>query len=85
MDNPDVTWLSHPEQLRALEQEFRKLLKVVNRLVPQCQLLHLFYAGPAGGAVVLGQAVNPRMNPKVALYQYERRHDPRYKHVLTLE
>ena len=85
VDNPDVTWLSHPDQLRALEQEFRNLLNIVNRLVPQCQLLHLFYAGPTGGAVVLGQVINPRMNPKVALYQYERRQDPRYKRVLTLE
>ena len=83
--DPDVTRLSHPEQLKALGHEFRTLLKVINRHVPRCQVIHFFYAGPSGGAVVVGQAINPRMNPKIALYQYKRRHEPRYKHVLTLE
>jgi len=82
--DPDVMWLCHPEQLALLSRTFRGILKDINRLVPHCTGLHLFYAGPTGGAIVLGQAINPRMVPQVALYQYERLQEPRYKRVLTL-
>jgi len=83
--NPDVMWLCHPEQLTLLSKAFRGILKEINRFVPNCTGLHLFYAGPTGGAITLGQAINPRMTPQVTLYQYERRQEPRYKRVLTLE
>ena len=83
--DPDVMWLCHPEQLALLSRAFRGVLKEIDRLVPHCTGLHLFYAGPTGGAIVLGQAINPQMTPKVTLYQYGRRREPRYKPVLTLE
>lgn len=81
---PDVMWLSHPEQLVKLGQVFRRLLKDVNRFVPRCRRIHLFYAGPTGGAVVIGQSINPRMTPEIALYEYDRRREPHYQLVLTL-
>lgn len=81
---PDVTWLVSPDQLRALSRAFRGVLADVRRLAPNCRRLHLFYAGPTGGAIVVGQAINPRMNPPVALYEYSRHRQPRYEHVLTL-
>jgi hypothetical protein len=31
---------------------------------------HLFYAGPAPGAVAVGQQLNPTMTPPVQLYEY---------------
>jgi hypothetical protein len=46
--------------------------------------LHLFYAGPPPGAIVIGQEINPRMNPPIALYEYSRLSTPRYRLVLTL-
>jgi hypothetical protein len=85
VSNPDVMWLCHPEQLTFLGRIFRDILKNVNQMVPQCTGLHLFYAGPTGGAIVLGQAINPNICPKVFLYQYERKKEPRYQFVLTLE
>lgn len=84
VEDPDVMWLSHPEQLTALQEAFRNMLKELNRVVPQCSRIHLFYAGPTGGAIVLGQVINPRMNPEIALYEYHRQNIPRYEHVLTL-
>ena len=85
VENPDVMWLSHPDQLKALQKLFRGTLKELNRVAPQCRRIHLFYAGPTGGAIVLGQAVNPRMNPEIALYEYNRHKTPKYGHVLSLE
>lgn len=85
VENPDVMWLSHPEQLAVLQKVFRGILGKLSRTVPQCNRIHLFYAGPAGGAIVLGQVINPRMNPEIALYEYHRQKTPKYEHVLSLK
>lgn len=85
VENPDVMWLSHPEQLAAIQKLFRYTLKELNRVLPQCRSIHLFYAGPTGGAIVLGQTINPRMNPEIALYEYNRQKTPKYEHVLSLK
>jgi len=85
VENPDVMWLSHPEQLAVLQKVFRGILRKLSRTVPRCNRIHLFYAGPAGGAIVLGQAINPRMNPEIALYEYHRQKTPKYEHVLSLK
>jgi len=84
VDRPDVMWLCHPDQLSEFSRTFRVILRDLRRLIPNCSRIHLFYAGPTGGAIVMGQAINPRMNPPVALYEYDRRNTPRYQHVLTL-
>lgn len=83
--DPNVMWLRHPEQLQTLQRTFRGVLERLNRLAPRCVRVHLFYSGPAGGAVIIGQAINPKMSPNIALYEHDRRNRPRYKHVLTLQ
>ena len=72
------------EQLVAVSRAFQAVLKRLRERVPGCRRIHLFYAGPTGGAIVLGQAVNPRMNPPVALYEYSRQREPYYENVVTL-
>ena len=84
VEQPDVMWLKSPQQLSELGKVFRQTLANIRRLVPHCQSIHLFYAGPTGGGVTLGQQINPRMNPPVKLYQYSRQTTPRYQLVLTL-
>jgi hypothetical protein len=37
-----------------------------------------------GCAVAAGQAINPRMNPPVQLYEFDARQDPSYRAVLEL-
>ena len=81
---PDVMWLNHPDQLTAFGREFRRVLGRLREAVPNCTRLHLFFAGPMGCAVIAGQAINPRMNPPVQLYDYDRRQTPRYQPVLLL-
>lgn len=84
VSRPDVAWLVSQDQLRSLTRSIRCVLSEIRRLAPNAERLHLFYAGPTGGAIVIGQAINPRMNPPVALYEYSRQLQPRYRHVLTL-
>lgn len=82
--NPDVMWLVSREQLVALSGAIRGVLSRLRTQVPNCSRIHLFYAGPTGGAIVTGQAINPRMNPPVVLHEYHRQREPRYQAVLTL-
>ena len=81
---PDVMWLNHPLQLSVFQKTFRKAVAEIREKIPNCSRVHLFYAGPTGGAIMVGQAINPRMNPPVELYEYDRRNTPRYERVLTL-
>jgi hypothetical protein len=82
---PDVMWLRSPRQLSVLGQTFRCVLAELREKVPNCTRVHLFYAGPTGGAVVIGQQINPRMNPPVELYEYSRHTNPNHQRVLTLD
>ncbi len=82
--HPDVTWLKHPDQLVGFAQAFRGTLKAIREASPNCGRVHLFFAGPTGAAIVAGQTINPRMNPPVVLYEYDRRKEPHYTSVLTL-
>lgn len=84
VDNPDVMWLKSPAQLSALALIIRTTLSTLRTKFPRCSRIHIFYAGPTGGAVVLGQQINPRMNPPVELYQYSMQSSPRYQPALTL-
>lgn len=80
----DVMWLRSPKQLQELTKVLRRTLATIRAKVPRCTGVHVFYAGPTGGAIVLGQTINPRMNPPVYLYQYSQQTLPRYQHALTL-
>jgi hypothetical protein len=84
VSDPDVMWLRSPHQLTALGQSFRKVLTAIRNKIPNCSRIHLFYAGPTGGAIVVGQQINPRMNPPVALYEYSRQTMPQHRYALTL-
>ncbi len=77
-------WLKSRDQLVILGQKFRNVLKVVERNIPDCPRIHLFYAGPTGGAIVLGQQINPRMHPPVELYEYSKQAAVQHQRALTL-
>lgn len=81
---PDVMWLRSPAQLAPLGTTFRGVLRGIRDHMPDCDRIHLFYAGPTGGAVIIGQQINPRMNPPVEVYEYSRQWTPRYRHALRL-
>jgi hypothetical protein len=69
--------------LAQLSSAFQKALRLVReRRTLRC--IHLFYAGPAPGAIGFGRGYNPTMNPALALYEYRHNGRPRYQRVLEL-
>lgn len=84
-ENPDVNWLKSLDQLEEINLKFRAVLSEIrSRFGDRCSDIHLFYAGPTAGAINLGRAINPRMNPPVHLYEYDRAGKPPYRATLTL-
>lgn len=84
IQRPDVMWLRSPLQLAELKKIFGEVLTSVRNNFPNRSKIHIFYAGPVGGAIVIGQQINPRMDAPVELYEYSRDTSPRYTHALTL-
>jgi hypothetical protein len=82
--NPDVAWLRSQDQLIRLSRAIRDAMRVVRERVPQCRCVHLFSAVPTAAAIAVGQAINPRMSPPVALYEFSMQRTPRYERVLLL-
>jgi hypothetical protein len=85
VDEPGLLWIRSVEQLDRLSRVLRSVLEKIRTNVPYCQHIHLFYAGPAPGALIVGQQINPRMNPPVHTYEYSRQRSPRYELALTLK
>ncbi len=51
----------------------------------RCTEIHVLYAGPTGGAIELGRAVNIRMFPKVCTYEYDFNRTPAYSSAIVLD
>jgi hypothetical protein len=76
---PSTAWLQHPEQVKWVGFEARWAFERAVQLFPQAEAWHVFYAGPAPVAVVVGQQVNPTMCPRVQLYEYRHKETPQYR------
>jgi hypothetical protein len=83
--DPSTTWLRSGARLRAATKQLRDTLAALRNRFPECSKIHVFAAVPTPVAIALGQAINPRMDPPVALYEYARQRAPRYRFALTLE
>jgi hypothetical protein len=83
--HPSREWLASEVQLDTLRRNLHRLFDQLLSRIPGCERIHLFYAGPAPGAVAVGQAINPRMAPPVQLYEYDRSGSPPYTPVLVLD
>jgi hypothetical protein len=81
-DEASVHWLSAPDQLTKLSRLYEQALRRIRE--SGCRLIHLYYAGPAAGAIAFGRAYNPRMNPPLQLYEYHHGSRPGYEPVLRL-
>jgi hypothetical protein len=83
VEHPSVRWLQQHEQLTGLARAFEQALAEI-RSMGQIDTIHLFYAGPAAGAVTFGRAYNPRMNPALLLYEHHAGENPCYSAALPL-
>jgi hypothetical protein len=79
---PSVRWLRARGQLAELSRVYGEALAAVR--ARRCRRIHLYYAGPAAGAVAFGRAYNPRMNPELVVYEYRRGASPSYERAVVL-
>lgn len=79
---PSVRWLRTQAQLVELARVYGEVLSAVRER--GCRRVHLFYAGPAPGAVAFGRAYNPRMNPELVVYEHRHGQSPSYERALVL-
>jgi hypothetical protein len=67
-----TSWLKSKEQLDELARKAREMFELASIKYPQSSLWHILYAGPAPGAIVVGQQLNPTMVPAVQCYEFQR-------------
>ena len=77
-------WLQSNAQLDSLGTETRRVFESLIRFCPNVRRWHVFYAGPALGAVRIGQQMNPTMTPPVCLYEFNRTSTPNYRRSICL-
>lgn len=70
--NKGTAWLQEKAQLDELARKARDIFEAAAAFYPRSTQWHILYAGPAPGAVVVGQQLNPTMIPEVQLYEYQR-------------
>ena len=70
--DPSTAWLKSKAQLDELARKAREMFEMASIRYPQSCRWHIFYAGPAPGAIVIGQQLNPTMIPAVQLYEFQR-------------
>jgi len=81
---PSVRWLVAPIQLDWIGDLAGSVFEQLCSTFPAARQWHLFYAGPAPGAVKIGQQLNPTMTPAVQLYEFSRSGTPRYTRSILL-
>lgn len=67
---PSTSWLTAKWQLVELGRNARTAFEIAADLFKNARQWHIFFAGPAPGATVIGQQLNPTMTPSVQLYEY---------------
>lgn len=80
--SPSSRWLQHREQLRQLGITARDAFEETLSISSPSTMWHVIYAGPAPGAVKVGQQLSPTMTPKTLLYEYIH---PHHVQSLTIE
>ena len=77
--SPNTGWLRSQEQLKDLAGKARRLFEQCLSFYPKASKWHIFYAGPAPGAVAVGQQLNPTMCPPVQFYEFRKGRRPAYQ------
>jgi hypothetical protein len=70
--DPSTSWLKSKTQLDELARKAREMFELASIRFPKSLRWHILYAGPAPGAVVIGQQLNPTMIPAIQLYEFQR-------------
>ena len=81
---PSVHWLKSPTQLDALADTATNVFSSLLQKIPNATRWHLLFAGPAPGAVKVGQQLNPTMIPPTQFYEFSKAGKPRYTPSISL-
>ena len=84
VSQPSVRWLVAPVQLDWIGDVASSVFEQLCSAFPKAGKWHLFFAGPAPGAVRVGQQLNPTMCPEVQLYEFSKASRPPYRPSILL-
>lgn len=82
--SPSEDWLESERQIIELGRIFREILSKLRLEIPNLKVIHLFYAGPTSGGIGIGRQINPKMNPPIYIYEFNRNKKPNYTNSIIL-
>jgi hypothetical protein len=75
LDEPVRFVVKSEEQTREYGRAFRATLDQLRTVMPRCQRVHLFYAGPMALAFHLGQMISENIHPPVTAWNFSRAYE----------
>jgi hypothetical protein len=78
LDQPRVDAVTSEVQLWAYARAFRDMMDQIHYYVPHATGIPIFYAGPPALAFACGQQVSKTIHPRVVVYNFFGRDQPRY-------
>lgn len=70
---PNPTYLRQREDLTRFKDAYQAALRTIARDCGECDAIHLFPAVPAPVAVFCGRELLPKVDPKLLVYDYDKR------------
>lgn len=70
---PNPTYLRQRDDLTRFKDAYQAALRTIARECGQCDAIHLFPAVPAPVAVSCGREIFPKVDPKLVVYDYDKR------------
>ncbi len=71
--DPSPTYLRQREDLARFKDTYQAGLRTIARECGKCETIHLFPAVPAPVAVYCGRELLPKVDPKLLVYDYDKR------------
>ncbi len=71
--DPNPTYLRQREDLEHFKETYQAGLRTIARECGKCETLHVFPAVPAPVAVYCGRELLPKVDPKLLVYDYDKR------------
>ena len=78
IDQPRRDVVNSEEQLQQYGDTFRDVLDEIHNKLPNTERVHIFYAGPVALAVSFGRLISKTIHPKIIVYNYSSKDNPRY-------
>jgi hypothetical protein len=78
LDQPQLDAVTNEPQLWAYTRAFREMMDQIHHYLPRATGIHIFYAGPPALAFACGQHVSKTIHPRLVIYNFFGRDQPRY-------